>query len=97
MVSAFLHLPRYLAVTLDIHRTDVSFIQRCLAVTVHVHRTDVSFIQRCLALTLDIHRPGVGLLWWFGDLDVKSKNVLNKVVNVWSKVVGERQEQLSQL
>ena len=28
---------------------------------------------------------------------MKSKNVLNKVVNVCSKVVGERQEHLSQL
>ena len=30
-------------------------------------------------------------------LNVKSKNVLNKVVNVCGKVVGDRQEQLSQL
>ena len=29
----------------------------------------------------------------FGGLNVKSKNVLNKVVNVCGKVVGERQEQ----
>ena len=28
---------------------------------------------------------------------MKSRNVLNKVVNVCGKVVGERQEQLSQL
>ena len=28
---------------------------------------------------------------------MKNKNVLNKVVNVCGKVVGERQEQLSQL
>ena len=28
---------------------------------------------------------------------MKSKNILNKVVNVWCKVVAERQEQLSQL
>ena len=28
---------------------------------------------------------------------MKSKNALNKVVNVCGKVVGERQEQLSQL
>ena len=28
---------------------------------------------------------------------MKSKNVLNKVVNVCGEVVGERQEQLSQL
>ena len=34
---------------------------------------------------------------WFGGLNVKSKNVLNKVVNVCGKVVGEKQEQLSQL
>ena len=31
------------------------------------------------------------------SLKVKSKNVLNKVVNVCGKVVGERQEQLSHL
>ena len=34
---------------------------------------------------------------WFGGLNVKSKNVLNKVVNVCGKAVGERQEHLSQL
>ena len=34
---------------------------------------------------------------WFGGVTVKSKSVLNKVVNVCGKVVGERQEQLSQL
>ena len=34
---------------------------------------------------------------WFGGLNVKSKNVLYKVVNVCGKVVGERQEHLSQL
>ena len=33
----------------------------------------------------------------FGGLKVKSQNVLNKVVNVCGKVVGERQEHLSQL
>ena len=31
-------------------------------------------------------------LCWFGGLNVKSKSVLNKVVNVCGKVVGERQE-----
>ena len=36
-------------------------------------------------------------LCWFGGLNVKSKNVLNKVVNVCSKIVCERQEHLSQL
>ena len=36
-------------------------------------------------------------LCWFGGLNVKSKNILNKVVNVCGKVVGERQEHLSQL
>ena len=36
-------------------------------------------------------------LSWFGGLNVKSQKVLNKVVNVCGKVVGERQEQLSQL
>ena len=39
----------------------------------------------------------VSFLCWFGGLNVKSKNVLNKVVNVCGKVVGERQEHLSQL
>ena len=33
----------------------------------------------------------------FGGLNVKSKNVLNTVVNACGKVVGERQEHLSQL
>ena len=36
-------------------------------------------------------------LCWFGGLNVKSKNVLNKVVNVCGKVMGERQGHLSQL
>ena len=36
-------------------------------------------------------------MYWFGGLNVKSKNVLNKVVNVCGKIVGERQEHLSQL
>ena len=36
-------------------------------------------------------------LCWFGGLSVKSKNVLNKVVNVCGKVVGRNQETLSQL
>ena len=36
-------------------------------------------------------------LCWFRGLNVKSKNVLNKVVNVCGKIVGERQEHLSQL
>ena len=34
---------------------------------------------------------------WFGRLNVKNKNVLNKVVTVCGKVVEERQEYLSQL
>ena len=34
---------------------------------------------------------------WFGGLNVIIKNVLNKVANVCGKIVGERQEQLSQL
>ena len=33
----------------------------------------------------------------FDGVNVKSKNVLNKVANVCGKAVGERQEQLSQL
>ena len=34
---------------------------------------------------------------WFGGLNVKSRNVLNKVETVCGKAVGERQEHLSQL
>ena len=34
---------------------------------------------------------------WISGLNVKSNNVLNKVVNVCGNVVGERQELLSQL
>ena len=41
--------------------------------------------------------PTFSFWCWFGGLNVKSKNILNKVVNVCCKVVGERQEQLSQL
>ena len=36
-------------------------------------------------------------LCWFGGLNVKSKNALNKVVNVCGKILGERHEYLSQL
>ena len=32
-------------------------------------------------------------LCWFGGLDVKSRNVLNKVVNVGGKAAGEKREQ----
>ena len=36
-------------------------------------------------------------LCWFGGLKVKSTNVLNKVINMCGKVVGERQEHFSPL
>ena len=36
-------------------------------------------------------------LCWFGGLNVKSKNVPNKVANMCGKVVGKRQTYLSQL
>ena len=36
-------------------------------------------------------------LRWFGGLSARSKNFLNKVVNVYGKVVGEQWEQLGQL
>ena len=38
-----------------------------------------------------------GFLCWFGGLSVKNKNVLNRVVNVCGKVIGERQESLGVL
>ena len=50
------------------------------------------FYQNCIELVLTFV-----FLCWFGGLNVKSKNVQNKVVNVCGKVVGERQECLSQL
>ena len=62
---------------------------RSLNVSAAVLRT---FYQSCIESVLTF-----SFLCWFGDLNVKSKNVLNKVVNVCGKVVGERQEQLSQL
>ena len=34
---------------------------------------------------------------WFGNLAMKSKNVLNRIVNVCGKVVGERQDCLREL
>ena len=34
---------------------------------------------------------------WFGNLSVKNKNVLNRIVNVCSKVVGVKQEGLNEL
>ena len=36
-------------------------------------------------------------LCWFGGLNVKSKNALNKVANVCDKFLDERHEYLSQL
>ena len=36
-------------------------------------------------------------LCWYGSLSVKCKNVLNRVVNVCSKVVGERQMSMNEL
>ena len=51
-----------------------------------------TFYQSCIESVLTF-----SFLCWFGGLNVKSKNVLNKVVKVCGKVVGERQEQLSQL
>ena len=51
-----------------------------------------TFYQSCIESVLTF-----SLQCWFEGLNVKSKNVLNKVVNVCGKVVGERQKQLSQL
>ena len=50
-----------------------------------------TFYRSCIELVLTF-----SFLCWFGGLNVKSKSVLNKVVNVCGKIVGERQEQLSQ-
>ena len=41
--------------------------------------------------------PPLLFLSWFRGLNVTGKNVLNKEVNVCGKVVGERQELLSEL
>ena len=38
-----------------------------------------------------------GFMCWFGGLNVGSKNVLERVIKVCSKVIGERQRSLSQL
>ena len=51
-----------------------------------------SFYRSCIELVLTFL-----FLCQFGGLNVKSENVLNKVVNVCGKVVGERQEHWSQL
>ena len=51
-----------------------------------------TFYRSCIELVLTTL-----FLCRFGGLNVKSKNVLNKVANVCGKVMGERQEQLSQL
>ena len=62
---------------------------RSLNVSAAVLRT---FYRSCIESVLTFP-----FLYWFGGLNVKSKNFLNKVVNACGKVVGERQEQLSQL
>jgi len=38
-----------------------------------------------------------GFVCWFGGLSVKNVNVLNRVVKICGKVVGERQKGLSEL
>ena len=63
--------------------------QKCVNVSAAVLRT---FYRSCVESVLTF-----SFLCSFGGLKVKSKNVLNNVVNVCGKVVGERQEQLSQL
>ena len=50
------------------------------------------FYRSCIGPVLTF-----SFLCWFGGLNVKSKTVLNKVVIVCGKVVGERQKHLSQL
>ena len=55
---------------------------RSLNVSAAVLRT---FYQSCIESVLTF-----AFLCWFGGLNMKSKNVLNKVVNVCGKVVGER-------
>ena len=60
---------------------------RSLNVSAAVLRT---FYQSCIESVLTF-----SFLCWFGGLNVKSESVLNKVVNMCGKVVGERQEQLS--
>ena len=62
---------------------------RSLNASAAVSRT---FYRSCIELFLTF-----SFLCWFGGLNVKSKNVLNKVVNVCGKAAGERKEQLSQL
>ena len=51
-----------------------------------------TFYRSCIESVLTF-----SFLCLFGGLNVKSKHVLNKVVNVCVKVVGERQEQSCQL
>ena len=51
-----------------------------------------TFYQSCIKSVLTF-----SFLCWFGGLNVKSKNVLNKMVNACGKVVDKRQEQVSQL
>ena len=46
-----------------------------------------TFYRSCIESVLTF-----SCLCWFGGLNVKSKNVLNKLVYVCGKVVGERQE-----
>ena len=62
---------------------------RSLNVSAAVLRT---FYRSCIESVLTF-----SFLCWLGGLNVKSKNVLNKVVNLCGKAVGERQGQLSQL
>ena len=61
-----------------------------------MHNTEINCFLLLLFLTNYDHGPFL-FLCWFGGLNVKSKNVLNIVVNVCGKIVGERQEQVSQL
>jgi len=50
-----------------------------------LHNFYCSFIESVLTF---------GFLCWYGGLSVRNKNVLNRIVNVCGKVVGERQKSL---
>ena len=70
--------------------------KKCQSRKLRSFQMDVKVLQsfyRCFIVS----RLSFSLVCWYGRLGVKSKNVLNRVVNVCSKVVGERQVSVNEL
>jgi len=61
--------------------------------SLHVRQSILCTFYRCFIESV----LTFGFVCWFGGLNVRNKSVLNKVVNVCGRVVGEKQESLGML